>query len=61
MPSSSRGEGLVVAPPTDAIELLAELDETAIAQLAEILVDCVAGGASVSFMAAGSFYYRSLV
>ena len=35
-----------------AIELLeAPVDETALDQLAEVLVDCVAGGASVSFMA----------
>lgn len=41
-----------MAPSSDiAIDRLAELDEPAIAQLAAVLVDCVAGGASVSFMA----------
>jgi GNAT superfamily N-acetyltransferase len=51
MSSLSRGDGLVVPPPSDVtIELLAALDEPVISQLTEILVDCVAGGASVSFM-----------
>lgn len=40
-----------MAPPTGiAIDRLATLDEPAIEQLAAVLVDCVAGGASVSFM-----------
>jgi len=33
-----------------SIARVAELDEPAIAELGEVLIDCVAGGASVSFM-----------
>lgn len=37
-------------PPRFSLRRLARVDEPQLAQLAEVLVDCVEGGASVSFM-----------
>ena len=41
---------MTTASPDDIIELLAAPSESDIEQLADVLVDCVEGGASVSFM-----------
>jgi GNAT superfamily N-acetyltransferase len=38
------------APPTPAIRRLNEVSEAQVRDLAELLIDCVAGGAPVSFM-----------
>jgi hypothetical protein len=38
------------APEKLSVRRLARLEESDIAQLAEVLVDCAEGGASVSFM-----------
>lgn len=40
-----------MTPPPFAIRRLHALDDRAVAALAEVLLDCVAGGASVGFMA----------